>query len=113
MNLLADLDAANRGSPKPRNALAGGDLDGKERLFRCLADRSRLRVLQALSTGVKTNLQIATATGLSQLVVSTHLQRLLDCGCVTPQSTGHSVLYGLSTPRLLQLQGMVDEMLLV
>jgi hypothetical protein len=34
----------------------------------------------------------------------------LGCGCVQAQDTGHLVLYGLSAPRLLQLEGIVDDM---
>ena len=55
-------------------------------------------------------MQIATATGLSQRDISFNLERLLGCGCVKVEDTGHLVLYGLSAPRLLQLEGIVDEM---
>jgi hypothetical protein len=56
--------------------------------------------------------QIATATGLSQSDISFSLDRLLDCSCVQAQDTGHLVLYGLSAPRLLLLEAIVDDMLI-
>jgi DNA-binding transcriptional ArsR family regulator len=112
MKISLDLDSANRGSPKPRSRSPSGcGLDCKEELFGHLADRSQLCILETLCEGAKTDVQIATATGLSQRDVSFHLERLSSCGCVKAKDAGHSVLYGLSAPRLLQLEGIVDEML--
>jgi predicted transcriptional regulator len=86
-------------------------LDCQEELFGHLADRSQLAIMQTLCEGTKTDVQIATATGLSQSDISFSLDRLLGCGYVQAQDTGHLILYGLSAPRLLQLEGIVDEML--
>jgi len=113
MNLSLDLDSANRGSPKPRSRSSSGcDLECREELFGHLADRSQLCIMQTLCEGAKTDVQIATATGLSQRDISFNLNRLLGCGCIKAEDTGHLVLYGLSAPRLLQLEGIVDEMLI-
>ena len=87
-------------------------LDCKEELFGNLADHSQLCILQTLCEGAKTDAQIATATNLSYRDVSFHLEHLLSCGCVKAEDAGHSVLYGLSAPWLLQLEGIVDEMLM-
>jgi len=87
-------------------------LDCKEKLFGNLAVRSQLYILQTLCEGVKTDSQIATATGLSQRDVAFHLEHLLSCGCVKAEDNGLSILYGLSVPRLLQLEAIVDEMLI-
>ena len=112
MNLLLDLDSANRGSRKPKSrSSCGRDLECREELFGHLADRSQLCIMQTLCEGAKTDLEIATATGLSQRDISFNLDRLLGCGCIKAEDTGHLVLYGLSAPRLLQLEGIVDEML--
>jgi hypothetical protein len=113
MNVSLNLDSAHRGDPKPRSRSSSGfDLDCQEELFGHLADRSQLSIIQTLREGAKTDVQIATATGLSQSDISFGLDRLLGCGCVHAQDTGHLVLYGLSAPRLLQLEGIVDEMLI-
>jgi predicted transcriptional regulator len=113
MQVSLDLDSANRGSPKSRSRSPSGcDLDCQEELFRHLADRSQLCIMRTLCEGGKTDVQIATATGLSRSDISFNLERLLDCGCVKVEDTGHLVLYELSAPRLLQLEGIVDEMLI-
>jgi hypothetical protein len=54
---------------------------------------------------------VANATGLSQADVSIQLERLVDCGCVRPNRTAHSLLYKLNPPGLLQLEAVVDEFL--
>ena len=113
MNVSLDLDSANCGSSKPRSLSPSGcGLDCQEELFGHLADRSQLRILQSLCQGAKTDVQIATATGLSQRDVSLNLERLLGCGCVKAETRGNLLLYGLSVPRLLQLEGIVDDMLI-
>jgi predicted transcriptional regulator len=113
MNLSLDLDSANRGSPKPRSRSSSGcDLECREELFGHLADRSQLCIMQTLCEGTKTDVQIATAKGLSQRDISFNLNRLSGCGCIKAEDTGHLVLYQLSVPRLLQLEGIVDEMLI-
>jgi predicted transcriptional regulator len=113
MHVSLDLDSANRGSPKPRSRSPSGcDLDCQEELFGHLANRSQLCIVQTLCEGAKTDVQIASATGLSRSDISFNLERLLSCGCVKAEDTGHLVLYGLSAPRLLQLEGIVDEMLI-
>jgi DNA-binding transcriptional ArsR family regulator len=112
MNILIDSDSANSGTVNRRDEPPGCGLDCKEELFGNLANHSQLCILQTLREGAKTVSQIAGATSLSQIDVSNHLEALLDCGCVKAEDAGDSVLYGLSAPRLLQLEGIVDEMLI-
>jgi hypothetical protein len=113
MNISRDLDSAKHGSPKPRSrSRSGCNLDCQEELFGHLADRSQLCIMQTLCEGAKTDAQIASATGLSRSDISSNLERLLGSGSVKVEDTGHLVLYGLSVPRLLQLEGIVDEMLI-
>jgi len=111
MNVSLDLGSANR--PKPRSlSPTGCGLDCQEELFGHLADRLQLRILQSLCQGAKTDVQIATATGLSQRDISVNIERLLGCGCVKAEERDNMLLYGLSVPRLLQLEGIVDDMLI-
>jgi DNA-binding transcriptional ArsR family regulator len=113
MNVSLDLDSVNRGSPKPPGVSSNGcGLDCKEKLFGNLADHTQLCILQNLCEGAKTDSQIATATSLSRRDVSFHLERLLSCGCVRAEDAGPFVLYALSAPWLIQLEGIVDEMLI-
>ena len=111
MNVSLDLGSANR--PKPRSlSPTGCGLDCQEELFGHLADRLQLPILQSLCQGAKTDVQIATATGLSQRDISVNIERLLGCGCVKAEERDNMLLYGLSVPRLLQLEGIVDDMLI-
>jgi DNA-binding transcriptional ArsR family regulator len=111
MNVSLALDPATIGFSKLARSAGRCDLDCKEKLFRSLADRRRLRILGTLGQGVGTIEQIAAATGLSQTDVAIELERLVDCGCVTAKRTSRSLLYGLSAPRLLQLEAVVEEFL--
>ena len=111
MNVSPDLDPVTIGLPRPASSPSGCDLDCKERLFRTLADRGCLRILDLICEGAETVEQIAAATGLSQVNASIQLQRLVDCGWVRPTRTPHSLLYTLSTPRFLQLEAVADEFL--
>jgi DNA-binding transcriptional ArsR family regulator len=111
MNVSLDLDPVTIGLPKPASPPSGCDLDCKDKLFHSLADRARLRILNTLCEGAKTVEQIAAATGLSRADVSIQLERLVDCGCVRPNRTAHSLLYTLYTPGLLQLEAVADEFL--
>lgn len=112
MNLLSQLILNNARTAQPISPSSGCDLDCKKTLFRNLADRSRLSILEALGQGTKTVSQIAAATSLSQSDVSSQLRRLLDYGCVTSKHARNAVLFELSTPRLLQLEAVAGEILL-
>ena len=98
MNVSFDLDPVTIGLPKPTRSPSGCDLNCKDKLFHSLADRARLRILNTLCEGAKTVEQIAAATGSSRADVSIQLERLVDCGCVRPNRTAHSLLYTLYTP---------------
>ena len=111
MNVSPDLDPVTIGLPRPASPQSGCDLDCKERLFRTLADRGCLRILDLICEEAKTVEQIAAATGLSQVNASIQLQRLVDCGWVRPKRTPHSLLYTLYTPGFLQLEAVVDDFL--
>ena len=111
MNVSVDLDPVTIGLPKPITPSSGCDLDCKERLFRTLADRRRLRILDTLCKGGKTVEQIAAATSQSQANVSIQLKRLVDSGCVRSERLTDSLLYTLSPSGLVLLAAVADEFL--
>jgi hypothetical protein len=78
MNISLDLDTTERRSSKPGSQPTECGLDCKEELFGNLADHSQLSILQTLCEGAKTEVQIATATSLSQRDVSFDLEPLLS-----------------------------------
>ena len=58
----------------------------KAKIFRGLADPSRLAILEALRSGEKRISEIVTLTGLSQPNVSGHLTCLKDCGLLVSRN---------------------------
>ena len=81
------------------------------KLFRGLADRSRLAILEALRNSPRTVGEIVEATGLTQPNVSNHLACLRDCGLVVSMQEGRYVRYRLSDSRVAALLGLADELL--
>lgn len=80
------------------------------KLFRGLADPSRLAILEALRSGERTVSEIVEATGLSQPNVSNHLSCLRECGLVASTQQGRYVRYQLSDTRVATLIGLADEL---
>ena len=72
----------------------------KAKLFRGLADPSRLLIVEALRSGEKTVSQVVEETGLSQPNASAHLACLQDCGLVARRQAGRFVYYALADERM-------------
>ena len=83
----------------------------RAKLFRGLADASRLSILDALRTDPLSVGEIVAVTGLSQSNASNHLRCLSECGLVAGEQRGRFVHYRLSDPRLNDLLELVDELL--
>lgn len=82
--------------PAPDRAL-------KAKLFRGLADASRLGVLEALRDGPRCVSEVVKATGLSQPNASSHLACLGDCGLVSRERRGKFVYYAIADKRVVKL----------
>lgn len=83
----------------------------KAKLFRGLADSSRLAILESLRDGPLNVGEVVAATGLSQPNVSNHLACLADCGLVTRSQRGRYAYYELSDPRVGSLLREAEELL--
>lgn len=83
----------------------------KAKLFRGLADPSRLGILEALRDGPRSVGEVVVATNLSQSNVSNHLSCLHDCGLVARESRGRHVYYRLSDERVAVLLELADQVL--
>ena len=83
----------------------------KAKLFRGLADPSRLLIVEALRSGEKTVSQLVEETGLSQPNASAHLSCLQDCGLVARRQEGRFVYYTLSDGRMEQVLQAVEGIL--
>lgn len=83
----------------------------RTKLFRGLADASRLSILDALCAGSLSVGEIVVMTGLSQSNASNHLRCLSECGLVTGEQRGRYVHYRLSDSRLKDLLRLAEELL--
>lgn len=83
----------------------------KAKLFRGLADASRLAILDVLRQGPHTVTQIQDQTGLSQSNTSNHLACLWDCGLVAKDQDGRFVRYRLSDARIATLLQLAETVL--
>lgn len=81
------------------------------KLFRGLADPSRLAILTALRERPLSVGEIVAQTELSQPNVSNHLRCLSECGLVAGLPEGRFVHYRLSDPRVERMLRMADELL--
>ena len=83
----------------------------KAKLFRGLADLSRLKILEVLRAGPKCVSELVTLTGLSQPNVSAHLSCLTECGLVTSTPEGRRVYYRLAHGNVETLLALADIVL--
>ena len=80
-----------------------GTVADRAKLFRGLADPSRLAILEVG--------QIVAATGLSQPNASNHLRCLSECGLVAGEARGRFVDYRLADLRIDELLALATELL--
>ncbi len=73
------------------------------RIFRGLGDASRIKILETLLDGPRTQKEVVEAVGLSQGRVSQHLSCLVWCGYLSSERRGRSVTYEIANPRVLAL----------
>lgn len=83
----------------------------KAKLFRGLADPSRLAILESLRNEPLTVGEIVLAAGLSQSNTSNHLACLHECGLVSRKQRGKFVVYGLADDRVGQLLALSEALL--
>jgi DNA-binding transcriptional ArsR family regulator len=81
------------------------------KLFRGLADPSRLAILTALRWGPLSVGEIVAQTELSQPNVSNHLRCLSECGLVVGLPQGRFVHYRLSDTQIERMLRIADELL--
>src|SRR5829696_291927 len=73
--------------------------------FNVLGDPTRVRILDALSTGELCVCDIATLVGISESAVSHQLRLLRGMRLVRPRRAGRQVFYAVDDQHLLELLG--------
>lgn len=84
----------------------------RAKLFRGLADLSRLRVLETLRNGPLSAGEIVSRTRLNQPNASMHLACLAECGLVTRERQGKFVHYEIADKRVVKLLDQAEDLLL-
>ena len=87
-------------------------LETRAKMFRGLADLSRLRVLEVLRDGPLSAGEIAVRAKLSQPNASMHLACLAECGLVRWERQGKFMNYEIADKRVLKLLDQAEELLL-
>lgn len=86
-------------------------LEVKAKLFRGLADLSRLSILEILRNGPRNVSQIVDATGLTQPNVSMHLNCLWCCGLLDREVRGRFTYYRIKSKKTWRLLAAAEETL--
>ena len=92
--------------------MKGTAIETCAKMFRGLADLSRLRVLEVLRDGPLSAGEIAVRAKLSQPNASMHLACLAECGLVRWDRQGKFMNYELADKRVLKLLDQAEELLL-
>lgn len=80
----------------------------KTKLFRGLADPSRLAILELLRKGPRNVSEIVEGTGLSQSNASMHLDCLWCCGLVNREVRGRFRVYRIASKSFLRILAAAD-----
>ena len=83
----------------------------KTKLFRGLADPSRLSILETLRRGPKNVSEIIEQTGLLQANASLHLNCLRCCGLVDREVRGRFSYYRITSRKVLRVLEATERLL--
>jgi ArsR family transcriptional regulator len=103
--MLTELPVINCCAPIARATLSDDDAEGLERLFRVLADRTRVKIVNVLSQGDEPVCvcDLLPTLGLAQPTVSYHLKQLASVGIVERERRGTFAFYRLADGALDRL----------
>jgi len=73
-------------------------------LFKALADKNRLQIVDLLSRGEKCGCNLLEKFEISQPTLSHHMKILCDCGIVKPRKEGKMTMYSLNTETLEKIK---------
>ena len=94
-----------------KSAALTTEVDLAAKLFRGLADSTRLAILLALQGGERRVVDLAGELRSSQANVSGHLSCLKDCGLVTDRPAGRANYYRLARPELVTMLRSAEQLL--
>jgi ArsR family transcriptional regulator, arsenate/arsenite/antimonite-responsive transcriptional repressor len=98
-------------APLGEPALSDADADGLERVFKSLADRHRVRILNRLLQAGGEAVCVCdfeALLGLKQPTVSYHLKQLLDAGLVRREKRGSFAYFSLVPDAFEHVRALLD-----
>ena len=98
-------------APLGASSLSDGEVLELERVFKALADRHRVRILnRLLSAGGEAVCvcEFEELLGLKQSTVSYHLKQLLDAGIVEREKRGAFAYFSLTPGALQRVGGLLE-----
>lgn len=78
-------------------------LNGKQTVFQALANRDRLRLLEALRHGERCGCELMVILDAPQSTVSTHLRKLREAGLVKNRKKGKWNYYRIADPAVMDI----------
>ena len=82
--------------------ISSGNSKAKSKVFKALADSTRLRILGLLSSREMCVCEVMVALDLTQPTASHHLRILENVGLVKDRKEGKWVFYSIANPELLE-----------
>jgi ArsR family transcriptional regulator len=109
--MTVTLDAAGCCASLSADVLSDEEAEATARLFKALADPSRVRIVNALATGNGEPVcvcHLIEPLGLAQPTVSHHMKRLLDAGLVEREQRGKWAYFSLRADAVEKLALVAD-----
>ena len=112
MGRMKDLPLVECCTPISGAALSPDDAAELERLFKALADRHRLQILNCLLQAGEDSICVCdfeSVLGVKQPTVSHHLRQLVDAGLLDREKRGTYAYYRLKPGALDRVGGLLSE----
>ncbi len=93
------------------NSTVQADIATAAKLFRGLADQTRLAVLLALLDGEQRVTDLVARVGTSQANISSHLACLKECGLVSARPEGRSTFYRVANDNIVTVLAATEQLL--
>jgi ArsR family transcriptional regulator len=97
-------------APLAANALTNEEAEATARLFKALADPTRIRILNLLlaSDEAVCACDLFPSTGLAQPTISFHLKKLLEAGLIRREERGTWAYYSVDDQAMARLGHVAD-----
>jgi ArsR family transcriptional regulator, arsenate/arsenite/antimonite-responsive transcriptional repressor len=108
---MAQLSLVQCCAPLAESALSEAEAAELERVFKALADRHRVKILNRLlaaGTEAVCVCDFEALLGLKQSTVSYHLKQLLDAGIIQREKRGSYAYFSLSAGALEHIRGLLE-----